>query len=172
MLGKQGRSDRHLTKLSDWQRYISALYNSGKCRILAAYIDSRIVGYITAVNICGSYYILDPYYDLKAAASSPTQGLIFCLVNQILDEEGQITIYYGIESFSPLPSLNKYKQSMLFRREPATRVYFLHPFVKLGIWILVMFSVKILRKKSFKSLFMKKSIWLLQGSRIPSKEKQ
>jgi hypothetical protein len=165
-LAKQGRKDKHLTECNHWKRYITTFYSNENILILGAYMAGLMVGYITVININGEYHIIDPYYDLTAAPSAPTQGLIFTLVNHVIEKEGSIKIYYGVESFSPLPKLNKYKQSMLFKRIPTTRVYILNPLVLPFVKLMLFFYTKVLKHKSIKNPFIRKMVSLYQGSRI------
>lgn len=168
-LAKQGRKDKFLTEPCHWRKYISSFYFEENILILGAYIGNQMVGYITVCKIAGNYYIIDPFYDFNAAASSPTQGLIFTLVNQVIEKDGAIKIYYGLESFNPLPSLNKYKESMLFKRIPATRAYVINPFIKAFLIFIIFVYVKLLKRKSIKNLMVQKVIRLYQGSRILTK---
>jgi hypothetical protein len=165
-LAKQGRKDKHLNESIHWKRYITTFYSQENILILGAYLDGKMVGYITVIKINGEYHIIDPYYDFKAAPSAPTQGLIFTLVNQVIEKEGSIIIFYGVESFSPLPSLNKYKQSMLFKRVPATRVYVLNPMVLPFIKLILFFYTGIFKQKSIKNPLIRKMVSLYQGTRV------
>jgi hypothetical protein len=133
---------------------------------MGAYLAGEMVGYITVININGEYHITDPYYDLKAASSSPTLGLIYTLINQVIEKEGSIKIFYGVESFSPLPSLNRYKQEMLFKRVPTTRLYIINPMILPFVKLLIFWYIGILKQKSIKNTLIRKIISLYQGTRV------
>jgi len=165
-LAKQGRSDKHLVDDQSWRKYITTFYEQENIFILGAYIAERMVGYITVCKINGNYYITDPFYDFDTAASSPIQGLIFTLVNQIIEREGRITIFYGIESFKPLPQLNRYKSSMHFERIPTTRAYIIHPLVLPILKFVYFFYSKILRGKKTKNPLIQQIVQLLRGNKI------
>jgi hypothetical protein len=125
-----------------------------------------MVGYITVCKIAGNYYIIDPFYDKQASASSPIHGLIFTLINQLIEKNGSIKIYYGIDSFNPLPNLNKYKESMLFKRIPATRVYVVNPVLLPFLKLIIFFFITILKQKKIKNSLVQKMVRLIQGNRI------
>jgi hypothetical protein len=166
---KQKRKDKFLTKLSHWEKYISSLYDNEDVEILGAYIETRMVGYITVCKINNRYYIIDPYYDFSASSSSPTQGLIFTLVNRIIQKEGSIIIYYGLDSFSPLPSLNKYKLAMLFKKVPATRAYVLNPLLIPFLKMILIYFLAIKNKKNSGSRLIRNIIRLYKGHEILKK---
>lgn len=171
-LSRQGRRDKFLTNRRCWSKYITSFYYQSGILILGAYIADRMVGYITVCKIGGNYYIIDPFYDHKVSASAPVQGLIFTLVNQIIKESGSIRIIYGLESFNPLPSLNKYKESMLFKRIPATRVYVINPLLLSFLKVIVFLYIRVFKYKNIKNPFIRKVIFLYQGTRILAKTKQ
>jgi hypothetical protein len=169
-LARQGRSDKILTNKHQWEKYITSFYSQENIYILGAYIAERMVGYITVCKIEGNYYIIDPFYDKEAASSSPIHGIIFTLVNQLIEKNGSIKIYYGLDSFSPLPNLNKYKQSLLFKRVPATRVFVINPILMPFLKLIIFFCVCILKRKNIKNSFIRKIVSLVQGNRIIYKQ--
>jgi hypothetical protein len=165
-LSRQSRDDRFLTHKRYWEKYITNFYNDDNIFILGAYIDNNMVGYITVCKILESFYIIDPYYDKAASGSSPVQGLIFTLVNHLIKREGKIKIYYGIDSFEPLPQLNKYKESMLFKRVSATRAYIINPVILPFFKIIVYFYLRVLKQKNIQNSKVRKMVRLLKGNRI------
>jgi hypothetical protein len=165
-LARQGRGDKYLTDDRYWRKYITSFYSQENIFILGAFIEDRMVGYITVCKIAGNYYIIDPFYDKQASASSPIHGLIFTLVNQLIEKNGSIKIFYGIDSFNPLPNLNKYKQSMLFKRVPATRVYVINPVLLPFLKLIIFFCISIFKQKNIKNSLVQKMVRLLQGNRI------
>ena len=171
-LSKQNRRDKFLTDRQCWRKYITSLYHQESILILGAYISDKMVGYITVNRLAGNYYIIDPFYDHKASASAPVKGLIFTLVNQIIKDKGSIRISYGLDSFNPLPSLNKYKHSMLFERKPATRAFVINPLLMPFLKGIVFLYIRVLKYKNIKNPFIRKVIQLYQGTRILSKTKQ
>lgn len=163
---RQERNDKYLTRYKLWQKYITTFYNEENIFILGAYIADKIVGYITVCKITGSYYIIDPFYDKKASASSPMHGLIFALVNQLIERDGSIKMYYGVDSFVPLPALSKYKQSMLFKRVPATRVYVVNPILLSCLRLIITICINLFKQKSIKNPRIQNIVRIVQGNRI------
>jgi hypothetical protein len=167
---KHGIKDRLLTSKNKWQNFVKAFYENKEIEIFGAYIGDNMVGYIMAYNYNGKYIILNPYFNYKASCSGPMNGLLYTLVNHIIAKNGKVKISYGLESFFPIPTLNKFKYSMLFRRIPITRVSLLNPllvpFVKLIVWA----NVSVLRRKTIKNMIIRNIVFVYQGHRLLTKK--
>jgi len=168
---RQHRNDKILTNPKKWKKYISKLYENNQIIMLGAYYNNRMVGYIIAYELEQKINILHAHIDRKdSEITSPMNGLIFNLVNLLIEQYGTVTISYGIESFVPLPELNRFKYNMLFKRVPITRLYLIHPIIVPFIKIYLFVVLKILNKKSVHNNFLKNLIRLYQGHRLYYKE--
>lgn len=168
-LKRQNRRDKFLSNKSYWRKYISTFYFHDSVDMLGAYIENKMIGYLIVYKMNGVYNITHVFYDEKASASNPVPGLIYTLVNQLIEKNGTVKISYGLNSFRPLPSLNKYKEDMLFQRVPATRVYIINPVIKILLKLIVFYFVRILRKKNIKNPLIRNVVSLVQGNRIIEK---
>ncbi len=164
---RQHRNDNILTEPAKWNHYISTLYNRDKFIIQGAFYNNRMVGYIVAYWLEDKCNILHAYIDRKdAEVTSPMNGLIYNLVNQLITEHGSVHLSYGIESFSPLPELNRFKCNMLFEKIPVTRLFLLHPLLIPFIRFYLFCTIHIMNKKIVHHNFTRKLIKLYQGHRL------
>lgn len=164
---RQHRDDKMLTNRDKWTKYISTLYANDQIFMLGAYYNNRMVGYIVAYELEDKINILHAYIDRKDAdITSPMNGLIFNLVSLLIEKHGTVTISYGIESFEPLPELNRFKGNMLFEKIPATRLYLINPLIIPWIKVYLYFILHLLHKKNVHNRFTRKLIRLYQGHRL------
>lgn len=171
-LDRQGRQDKFLIDKKCWKKYITSFYNQENIFILGAYIAERMVGYIMVCKLEENYHISQIYYDKNFSASCPAPGLTFTLINQLIEKNGWIRISYGLDSIKPLPSLNRYKQEMLFQKIPATRVYVINPLLKPLLKLTVFFMFNILRQKRISNPLFHEVVNLIKGNRILERIKQ
>jgi len=165
----QQRRDKYLTNKKRWEKYVALFYNNEDSYILGAYMERKMIGYMITYEFEGKHIVINQYIDRKYSTYNPINGLLYMLVNQIISEKGRVEISDGIESFSPLPFLNKFKRSMLFERVPVTRIYLIHPVI-IPIFRLVIFIyIHIFKRRRIKNQWTQKIIQLYQGYRIISK---
>jgi hypothetical protein len=165
----QKRSDKNLTDKNRWEKQISQLYNNQDVKILGAYVDGKLIGFAIAYEMEGKHYFHIQHIDRDQGSNYPMSGLMYLLINQIIEEKGAIEISDGIESFEPLPTLNKFKRYMRFERVPITRAYILHPVLVAFIVPLIVFYIRVLKKRNINNPFVRKIISLYQGHRMLSK---
>lgn len=163
---RQSRSDKTFTDTECWHKYISGIYNHEGFIIYGAYRDEIMIGYIVAFRLEEKWVIQHAFINRDEHALSPMCGLIYTLVNKLVEENGEISISYGIESFIPLRELNRFKCNMLFQKVPITRVYVVNPLILPAIKTLLYFLVHLLKKRNFKSSFVRNLITLYQGHRL------
>ncbi|HOL22414.1 MAG TPA: hypothetical protein PLQ41_06135 [bacterium] len=168
-LQRHSRNEKFLTNKKLWKNYIVSLYNNPNVIILGAYINEFMVGYIICYKFFDKYTILHPFIDKKYSSSAPMNGLIYKLVNQILENEGAAKISYGLESFKNIPSLNKFKKSMRFVPVPSTRVYIINPLIYIFLKLIIIFYIIIFNKSPKYNDNFNFLIKIYQGSRILKK---
>ena len=173
MVKRQSRKEKLLTDLNQWTKYITSLYGNNEFIILGAYYKERMIGYIVVYNLEDRYNIHHAYIDRQdSEITSPMCGLIYKLVNQLIDENGPLRISYGIDIFESLPELNRFKQNMMFSKIPASRGYIIHPLLLLMFKLIIFWNIRILKQKVIRSPFTTIVIRLYQGSRLLEKELQ
>jgi len=168
-LHRQRRTDKFLTQEKRWKKYASLLYHQKDTTILGAYLGSRMIAFAVAYQLQGKHCFYIQHIDRNYSTYYPMSGLIYELVNKILDAYGRIEISDGIESFHSTPSLNRFKRYMQFERQPITRVYVLHPFLVPAVHFMAFFWLRILRKRNVKHPFVRKAIDLYYGYRLLSR---
>ena len=162
----QNRKDKFLCNRRHWEKHISLLYNNKDVKILGAYTGGKMIAYAVAYGIDDRYFFYLKHFTRKFATLYPMCGLIFTMINQIIAEHGRIVISDGIESFTPMPSLNKFKCYMRFERIAVTRVYLLHPLLVILMNPVVFYLLCIRKKAVFHNGFLRKVINLYHGNRI------
>ncbi len=171
-LKRQNRRENLLTSAKLWEKYISAIYNHPDVIITSAYYEGKMIGYIIVYELQGKWIIENPYIDRQhAPVSSPMNGLIYSVVNQLIALKGKINISYGIESFVPLPELNRFKNKMLFKRISVSRLYLINPLALPFIKLALFFYIRLLNKHSIRNSFIRNAINLYQGYRLYDKVK-
>ncbi len=150
-----------------WKNYVTPLFTSDDVIILGAYYAGRMVGYLVVIELEGKFIIMHAFIDRNdSETTDPMNGLLYTMVNQIIEKNKAAKISYGIDSIRDLPELNRFKNNMLFNRVPVSRVYLLNPllipFVRLFIYIMI----GLLGKKNFRNDLIRKIIHLYQGHRM------
>ncbi|MBI9063355.1 MAG: hypothetical protein JEZ14_15340 [Marinilabiliaceae bacterium] len=165
----QKRRDEFLSKLEHWEKYISQFYNNEDSIILGAYFGKKMIGYAIAYKLEGKHYFHLQHIDRDYSTYYPMSGLMYTIVNRLIKENGTIEISDGIESFNPLPTLNRFKTYMRFNRVPISRVYVLHPMLIVIFKPILFFYLRILGKRNVRNQWVRKIITLYQGHRMISK---
>lgn len=164
---RQFRKDKTLTNIKIWNKYISSIYSLNDIIIFGAYFDGRMVGYLVVYELEGKYIIYHAYIDRKdSETTSPMNGLIYVLINQIIKEKGSIIISYGLDSFTPLHELNRFKCNMLFEKKSVSRIYILNPVLTSLLGLVIIYNFKLLKRKNVRNSFTRKIIYLFQGNRL------
>ena len=166
-LQRQKRRDKTLTNAGQWNKYIRSLYSQDCFIFLGAYYAGRMVGYVVAVDLGDRYDMCHAFIDREdSAVTNAMNGLLYILVNQIIEKKGYVKISYGIDSFTELSELNRFKNNMLFERNPVSRVYVIHPFLLPFVRLIIFYHLHLMGRKNVKSLFVRKLIRLYQGHRL------
>lgn len=168
---RQQRKDKTLTDTRHWTKYIQSLYLQDDFIFLGAYYANRMVAYIIVYEFNGKYIIQHAFIDRQDAdVANPMNGLIYTLVNQLIKQKGSIRITYGLESFNPLPDLNRFKSNMLFERIPVSRIYLINPLILPLIKFMMFYIIQVLKRRSIRSSLLQKMIRLYQGHRLYFRE--
>lgn len=162
----QGRKDKFLTERTIWNNYATALYNNSDTLILGAYVDGKMIGFAIAYELEGKHYFHIQHIDRDFGTYYPMSGLMYSAVNQFLNRKGTIEISDGIESLTPLPTLNKFKRCMRFERVPITRVYILHPAFALTAKIILFIAIRLFKKRNFQNKFFRQLACIYHGHRL------
>jgi hypothetical protein len=162
----QQRNDKFLSDLKLWENYIRKFYDNEHTIVLGAYLEDKMIGYAIAYELEEKYYFHLQHIDRDYGTYYPMSGLMYTIIKIVLDKNKFIEISDGIESFNPLPSLNRFKTYMRFNRVPITRVYILHPFLVAICKPILFYYLSVLGKKTIRSRWVRKIITLYQGNRL------
>lgn len=163
---RQSREDIKLTDKQQWSDYVKSIYENKGYTILGAYMQNRMIAYLTVVELEGKFYTSEAFIDRNHIGSiSPMRGLLYTLINDLIKENGRISISYGMHRFSRSTPLTRFKETMLFNRFSDTKGYVLNPFLLLSLKLLVFAMIKLLKRKTFKRKWAKATIILYQGHR-------
>ena len=164
---RQSRKEKTLTDTKQWHEYIKSVYLNNEFKILGAYYNNRMVGYTVIYELEGRYNFLHAYIDREdSTATSPMCGLLYTQINQLIEENGRITVSYGLGSFAHLPELIRFKRNMLFNQVPASRGYIIHPLLLIFIKLIICYNIQLRKQKSVKYSLIKIIIQLYQGNRL------
>ncbi len=162
----QKRKDKFLSEPKLWEKYITLFYEQKDTIIIGAYFQEKLIAYAIAYEVEGKQSFHLQHINRDYATYYPMSGLMYVVVNELLKKHNRVSISDGIESFTPMPTLNKFKRYMRFDRVPITRVYILNPILLILIKSIVTFYISILGKRSFKNTMLRKVVDLYQGHRI------
>jgi len=170
-VNRQLRKEDVMTVEKFWNDYIMTIYSNNEFIIIGAYRKDAMVGYVTVYELEGRYNFLHAYIDRETSGNiSPMRGLIYVLINQLIEQYGAIKISYGLDIFDSLPKLNSFKRSMLFEQVPSTRGYLIHPFLLIFFKLIVSFYIRLLKRKNIGNPYVRTILRLYQGSRILDNE--
>lgn len=162
----QDRNDKCLTDPEMWKKYISLCYDHEDVKILAAYLGNVMIGYAMAFRLGEMHYFHLQHIDREYATYYPMSGLMYILINQLIEQYGRIRISDGVESFDSIPSLNRFKRYMGFERIPITRVYIINPLIVMMLYPFVYVYVSLMHKRNSQNTLMRKMINLYYGHRV------
>ncbi len=168
-LNLQHRRDRFLTVESNWIKYVSTFISAQDLIVLGAYFENKLIGYAVVYELEGKHYFLHQHIDRNYSTYYPMNGLMYTIINRLIDKNGSVEISDGIESFNPLPSLNKFKRTMLFDRVPVTRIYIIHPALVSIIKPILFVYLGVLKRRSIRNQLVRNLVSLYWGHRLSEK---
>ena len=169
-LKMQRRKDKSLTDFKLWKNYVESLYSHDNIEILGAYYNNRMVGYLIAFELDGEYSFFNAFIDRKdSEITSPMNGLLYVMINQLIEKNGSINISYGLEPFENLTELERFKLSMLFEKVPSTRAYIINPILLSIFELIIFFTICLPKRKTVRNKLVKNAVRLYQGHRILSR---
>lgn len=164
---RQNRDNKFLSNRKKWEKYLSIIYKCEDIEIMAAYFHEKIVGNIILAKIDDKFCIQHAFIDKEdSELTAPMNGLLFTIINKLINENGLIKISYGLDSIKDLPELNRFKLNMLFQREYMTRVFVYNPLILPFIKLSVFFTLSILKRRSIKNKFLRTVIHIYYGHRL------
>jgi hypothetical protein len=165
-LNRHEKQDRKLSNRRRWTERVRSMYHDRSFRILGAFYQGRMAGYLVILGVEGRFHILHAFIDRDdAGRAQPMTGLLFNLINQLVLENGRVKVSYGMHTFAGRSSLNNFKRGMRFTPVPMTRGYVVNPLVLLLLKGTIYFMVKVAHLKSVKHPHLGELVRLYQGHR-------
>lgn len=166
-LKRQHLNNKTYTDPLLWRKYITPLFTSDDVIFLGAYYAGRMVGYLVAIELEGKFIITHAFIDRNdSETTDPMNGLLYTMVNQIIEKQKTAKISYGIDSIRDLHELNRFKNNMLFNRVPVSRVYLLNPMLIPFVRLFIFITIGLLGRKNIRNDLGRKIIHLYQGHRM------
>ncbi len=171
MVKRQSRKESLLTDSNLWKNYITSLYTNNVFFFMGAYYHDRMVGYMVVYKLENRYNIHHASIDREdSETTSPMCGLIFTMVNWLIQQEGRVSISYGLDTFAGLPELNRFKRNMLFNAIPSSRGYIINPLLMIFFRLIIFFNISVLRKKNIRNPITRMVVRFYQGKRLLDRE--
>jgi hypothetical protein len=168
---RQSRSERILTDQKLWKKCITSIYNNPGFIILGAYFENVLTGFLVAFEMEGRYNLHMAIIDrTDSSRTNPMSGLLYTMVNNLIQKQGTVTVSYGIHEYVGASDLNRFKRNMRFEPVPVTKAYVINPLF-LGLVRMMIGAILKLRKWGIKKI---PGAWRLihcyQGYRILQRE--
>lgn len=130
-LARQGRAGRHrLTDDGLWQKYMRACTRIPEVEALGAFLGDRLIGYSMVVTVDDYAYLHHTQAYAEELKHSPINALTYTMTKRMLERSGIRFVSQGLESFLPLPEVERFKLSMGFRKRPLGRRVAVNPLTR------------------------------------------
>lgn len=163
---RQSRSDERMMDFNKWSEFVKSIYNSSGYTILGAYREGKMAGYLVVYELEGMFNTAGAFINRNyAVGASPMKGLLYSMMNMLIEEHGTVTLSYGFHRFSRPTPLTSFKETMLFQKYSHAKGYIVNPILLQGVRLSVFILIKLLKRKSLKQKWAKETIRLYQGHR-------
>jgi hypothetical protein len=128
------------TDESKWIAYMKVCQSMPFLDAYGIFIEDRLCAY-SLVIYCDDYcYTLHPYAHSEYFKFYPMNVLIYRIVKTVLERPTVRCVSYGMESYTPRPTLERFKIAMGCRKDSVGRRIVVHPFARplfsgAGAWL-------------------------------------
>jgi hypothetical protein len=132
VLQRQGRSVQRsfLTDAELWGKYLDVCEVSPFVEAFGAFIDERLCAFTLVLQMDRYCYTYQPFALAESLKKYSMNVLIYSVVKTLLARPGVDCVSYGLESFAPHPSLERFKLAMGCRKRPIGRRLLIHPLLR------------------------------------------
>jgi len=163
---RQSRKDDKMLNYSKWSGHVNAILDNPGYTIMGAYLEDLMVGYLGVYELEGRFHTDGAFIDRNhTAGSSPMKGLLYSMVNDLINKHGSITLSYGFHRYLRTTPLTSFKETMLFRRHAYAKGYVVNPVLLLALRLSVFAYMKFPKCKIFRKKIAREIISLYQGHR-------
>ncbi|HME13017.1 MAG TPA: GNAT family N-acetyltransferase [Candidatus Acidoferrum sp.] len=130
-LERQGRSGvEWMTDEAVWRRYMTACAGIPNVHALGAFVEGQLCGYSMAVTVDDYAYLYHTQALSEYLKYSPVNALTYAMTKAMLECEGIQNVSQGLESFQPLPEVEKFKLGLGFRKRALGRKVVINPLAR------------------------------------------
>jgi hypothetical protein len=141
VFARQGRDKEEFqTDEQKWKAYMKVCAEMPFLEAYGIFVRERLCAY-SVVIFCDDYcYTLHPYAHPDSYKNYTMNVLLFRLVESLLQRPGVRCVSYGVEPYTPRPTLERFKIAMGCRKAPLGRHIVVHPlarpiFSSAGSWL-------------------------------------
>jgi hypothetical protein len=143
---RQNREPDFQTNQNHWKTYLETCAGLRFMEAYGVFYKHKLCAYSLALFVDDYCYTFHPYAHSDFLKFYPMNVLIFSLVRHILQRPGVSCVSYGVESYTPRPTLERFKIAMGCRKRVLGRQIVVHPLLRPalstpGVWL----TQKILR---------------------------
>jgi hypothetical protein len=138
---RQDREEEEFqTDPAKWNAYMKVCETLPFVEAYGVFIEDRLCAY-SLVIFCDDYcYTMHPYARAEYFKFYPMNVLIYLLVKTMLERPGVRCVSYGMQSYTPRPTLERFKIAMGCRQDPIGMRIAVHPlarplFSASGAWL-------------------------------------
>jgi len=129
-MARQGRDDPLFSNEKRWRRLTSAGKAVAGAQAWGALLDGQLAAYLITFQVDDVLCILYGMCHTSMLPHRPNHVLLYTLVTTSMARPDIRRVSGGPASIFDLPSLDQYKTSMGFKKEPAELVVVLHPWLR------------------------------------------
>ena len=123
-----------------WRQYLDVCETLPFIEAYGAFIDGKLCAFSLVLLIDGYCYTYHPFASAESLKHYAMSVLIYSIVRKMLDRPDIHCVSYGLESFAPHPTLERFKLAMGCRKRPIGRRVLVNPlarpiFSSPGAWL-------------------------------------
>ena len=142
VFARQGRrmAKSFLTDGALWRKYLDVCETLPFVEAYGAFIDGKLCAFSLVLLVEGYCYTYHPFASAESLKHYAMNVLIYSIVRTMLDRPEIHCVSYGLESFVPHPTLERFKLAMGCRKRPIGRRVLINPlarpiFSSSGAWL-------------------------------------
>jgi|KBSMisStaDraftv2_1062788.scaffolds.fasta_scaffold00289_18 hypothetical protein len=120
----------HLTRDDLWQRYMRLCSRMQDIDAWGVFVEGRLCGFMLVPIIDDYAYTYHPYVMTESLKYRPMNALLFTVTRHLLATSRVSRVSYGLQPIAFKSSLEHFKLSMGFRREPIDRNILISPLAR------------------------------------------
>jgi len=138
---RQGRPGAaQVTEEARWRSYMQACASIPSLEAYGAFLEGRFIGFSISVILENYSYLHHTQAYTEELKHSPLNVLTYLVTKAMLERPQIEQVSQGLEPFLPLPSVERFKLAMGFRKRPLARRVVVNPIARpalsaAGVWL-------------------------------------